>query len=547
MNKADVAAMLAKLAYGTYYPYVGEDFRAKTPYDYPADYEPCFGKEKPDVTNKPWFNQELSTVDRSLCGDAPPGFKFAGHVQGDNKNFKTSVEDLKSWGGMIAENADADIYHSTYGKDDVCLVSIRGTDTKIEAWGQRGDLASDISFTSLNVQCDESSPHCNNLALPNQAQCVGGVYKLKSLRRNHLTTCGVVSEEGHLKCGDTLESLPFVEGSGTLKDLLKAGTVAGQEILIRKYGDKYTLTSRGGNIRGKYCADEGHGIMCNRNAIDDWEMFDIESIDDGKYFALKGGNAGKYCADENDGRLICNRNDVGGDWEKFTLECAAPVQRKIARGLALYYNALRDDVLKACEGKTIVATGHSLGAAAAQVMHANGDSALTLSYAPVKVFRSNGCAPEAFPGRSLKNVQMKNMFTFHASRTIQQKNDKHEHQYDIVPSIFDTSNINSQCGEQNYEILQHIPCTSGNYEEGWFKKDCKDIATQPPSDQTYFLREKDNITPRSAIWKGIIRQGSFKNLINLHMMYVSYIPFFYALKESETEKLHWDVYKDPKP
>ena len=38
--------------------------------------------------------------------------------------------------------------------------------------------------------------------------------------------------------------------------------------------------------------------------------------------------------------------------------------RKIARGMVQYYTALRDRILKGCAGKTIVATGHSLGGAA---------------------------------------------------------------------------------------------------------------------------------------------------------------------------------------
>tara|TARA_B110000259_G_scaffold50992_1_gene60092 strand:- start:96 stop:344 length:249 start_codon:yes stop_codon:yes gene_type:complete len=81
---------------------------------------------------------------------------------------------------------------------------------------------------------------------------------------------------------------------------------------MTRHGDKYVLK---GGRDGKYCADEGHRVVCNRTAIGPWEKFTI--VKHGNKYALKGGRYGKYCADESGG-IKCNRNKVYG-WEKFTI------------------------------------------------------------------------------------------------------------------------------------------------------------------------------------------------------------------------------------
>jgi len=65
---------------------------------------------------------------------------------------------------------------------------------------------------------------------------------------------------------------------------------------------------------GKYCADEGYRIICNRNWVRGWEMFRVVNAGNGR-IALKGGRYGRFCADEGS-RIRCNRNWVRG-WEKF--------------------------------------------------------------------------------------------------------------------------------------------------------------------------------------------------------------------------------------
>jgi hypothetical protein len=74
-----------------------------------------------------------------------------------------------------------------------------------------------------------------------------------------------------------------------------------------------------GGRSGKYCADEGNRIICNRNSVGGWERFRVKELGGGK-IALIGGKTGKYCADEGN-RIICNRNAIGG-WEKFTVKKA---------------------------------------------------------------------------------------------------------------------------------------------------------------------------------------------------------------------------------
>ncbi len=76
-----------------------------------------------------------------------------------------------------------------------------------------------------------------------------------------------------------------------------------------------TQISLKGGRSGKWCADEGNRIICNRGGIGAWEKFTIVDLG-GNKAALKGGKSGKWCADEGN-RIICNRGGIGA-WEKFT-------------------------------------------------------------------------------------------------------------------------------------------------------------------------------------------------------------------------------------
>merc|ERR1719230_2373882 len=73
-----------------------------------------------------------------------------------------------------------------------------------------------------------------------------------------------------------------------------------------------TVAFRGGRGR-KWCADEGHRVLCNRPWIRGWEKFYIWSS--GGRVALRGGRHRRWCADEGN-RIRCNRPWIRG-WEKF--------------------------------------------------------------------------------------------------------------------------------------------------------------------------------------------------------------------------------------
>ena len=70
-----------------------------------------------------------------------------------------------------------------------------------------------------------------------------------------------------------------------------------------KYGDRW-------------CADTRKGVRCDRENLNEWELFKVKSIGKGEY-ALAGGRSDfkKYCAAEKN-RIICNRPWIRG-WEKF--------------------------------------------------------------------------------------------------------------------------------------------------------------------------------------------------------------------------------------
>jgi len=72
------------------------------------------------------------------------------------------------------------------------------------------------------------------------------------------------------------------------------------------------IALRGGRAR-KWCADEGNRIRCNRPWIKGWEKFAAVRV--GSRVALRGGRGNRYCADEPHG-VKCNRPWIKG-WEKF--------------------------------------------------------------------------------------------------------------------------------------------------------------------------------------------------------------------------------------
>jgi len=91
--------------------------------------------------------------------------------------------------------------------------------------------------------------------------------------------------------------------------------IGGWEKFRFKKNSDGTYSFKGGR-NNKFCADEGNTIKCNRNGIGGWEKFKINKNSDGTY-SFKGGKNGKYCADEGN-TIKCNRSGIGG-WEKFKI------------------------------------------------------------------------------------------------------------------------------------------------------------------------------------------------------------------------------------
>jgi hypothetical protein len=74
-----------------------------------------------------------------------------------------------------------------------------------------------------------------------------------------------------------------------------------------------------GGRKGKYCADEPRGVICDRDTIrGPWEVFTIVNLGNNQV-ALKGRREGKYCADEPNG-VICDRDTIRGPWEVFKFQ-----------------------------------------------------------------------------------------------------------------------------------------------------------------------------------------------------------------------------------
>lgn len=89
-----------------------------------------------------------------------------------------------------------------------------------------------------------------------------------------------------------------------------------EKFTLEKHGNYYALK---GGKDGRYCADEGSRVTCNRPWVHSWERFTIEKH--GDKISLKGGRGGKFCADEGHAGVKCDRHAVGS-WESFSLQKA---------------------------------------------------------------------------------------------------------------------------------------------------------------------------------------------------------------------------------
>jgi len=81
--------------------------------------------------------------------------------------------------------------------------------------------------------------------------------------------------------------------------------------------DRIEITLRGGRD-GKFCADEGNRVVCDRERMGPWEYFTIRGVNNGK-ISLQGGKNRKYCSDDAKDGMKCFRDSVRS-WEEFELK-----------------------------------------------------------------------------------------------------------------------------------------------------------------------------------------------------------------------------------
>lgn len=111
----------------------------------------------------------------------------------------------------------------------------------------------------------------------------------------------------------------------------------------------YKVALRGGR-HGKWCADEGNKVICNRNHILSWETFEVVDAGSGR-IGLRGGRHRKMCADEGN-KVVCNRNHLLS-WEKFRVEDAGSGRIALRGG--------RNGRLCADEGHNVVCNRNAIG------------------------------------------------------------------------------------------------------------------------------------------------------------------------------------------
>ena len=154
--------------------------------------------------------------------------------------------------------------------------------------------------------------------------------------------------------------------------------------------------------------------------------------------------------------------------------------------------------------RTIVATGHSLGAGAVEVMAAYGDSKMTWAFAPPRIFKETTC-------------KMDDVFVFYA---------KYEappwqlDSWDVVPGMF--GNVfglkHMHCAETVYGLIKSSSCPHNL--PTCFKSALTD---------TYkMIKGRNNHSPYINWGK---RTLSAVNFNTMHHMFASYLPYLDGITE----------------
>ena len=86
---------------------------------------------------------------------------------------------------------------------------------------------------------------------------------------------------------------------------------------VNLFNGSWTVAIQAANLQ--YVSAEPNGnVVANRNAVNEWEKFELIPTGELYTYALKAKSNGKYVSFEPNGRVVADRTSIGA-WEKFIL------------------------------------------------------------------------------------------------------------------------------------------------------------------------------------------------------------------------------------
>ncbi|MBE7099970.1 fascin domain-containing protein, partial [Bacillus cereus] len=86
---------------------------------------------------------------------------------------------------------------------------------------------------------------------------------------------------------------------------------------VSLFNGSWTVAIQAANLQ--YVSAEPSGnVVANRNAVNEWEKFELIPTGELYTYALKAKSNGKYVSFEPNGRVVADRTSIGA-WEKFIL------------------------------------------------------------------------------------------------------------------------------------------------------------------------------------------------------------------------------------
>ncbi len=86
---------------------------------------------------------------------------------------------------------------------------------------------------------------------------------------------------------------------------------------VNLFNGSWTVAIQAANLQ--YVSAEPFGnVIANRNAVNEWEKFELIPTGELYTYALKAKSNGKYVSFEPNGRVVADRTSIGA-WEKFIL------------------------------------------------------------------------------------------------------------------------------------------------------------------------------------------------------------------------------------